>query len=176
MWVFGYGSLMWNPGFEYAECIPARLYGYERSFCMRSIHHRGTIDQPGLVLALDKKKPDNFCDGMVFGILDKDQKQVLQYLRERELISSAYLEQNLEVIIKKNAPVKAVTFVVDNYHEQYVDYLSIPEKAKIIGSARGEKGCNVDYLQNTANYLEKLEIRDDEISSLRKIINEDFST
>ena len=80
------------------------------------------------------------------------------------------------MIIKKNAPVKAVTFVVDNYHEQYVDYLSIPEKAKIIGAAHGEKGCNVDYLQNTANYLEKLEIRDDEISSLRKIINEDFNT
>ncbi len=96
MWVFGYGSLLWNPGFEVAESVIATLPGYARSFCMRSIHHRGTVEQPGLVLALDESVR-SACEGMAMRVAAGHEAQTLEYLRERELISSAYVEKNLTV-------------------------------------------------------------------------------
>jgi cation transport protein ChaC len=90
MWVFGYGSLLWNPGFEYVQCQLATLSGYHRSFCMRSIHHRGTPEAPGLVLALDEQ-PDALCHGMALLVPVARRQQTLSYLRERELVSSVYL-------------------------------------------------------------------------------------
>ena len=94
-WVFGYGSLLWNPGFEPVEKVRATLHGYHRSFCMLSIHHRGTDDDPGLVLALDEA--DAQCTGLALKVRDDQADDVLQYLRERELISSAYVEKNVEL-------------------------------------------------------------------------------
>jgi cation transport protein ChaC len=96
MWVFGYGSLVWNPGFDTAERVIARLPGYRRSFCMRSIHHRGTPEAPGLVLALDAVA-GGACEGVALRAEADRAGEVLAYLRERELISSAYLERRLEV-------------------------------------------------------------------------------
>ncbi|MEM6825352.1 MAG: gamma-glutamylcyclotransferase, partial [Pseudomonadota bacterium] len=90
MWVFGYASLIWNPGFDYEEKAIARLKDYARSFCMRSIHHRGTPQDPGLVLALDAH-PGAACEGVAFRVARSHEASVLTYLRERELISSAYL-------------------------------------------------------------------------------------
>ena len=86
IWVFGYGSLLWNPGFDPAEAVTATLSGYHRSFCMLSIHHRGTAEKPGLVLALDEA--DATCTGVAFRVAPADQVRVLAELRERELISS----------------------------------------------------------------------------------------
>ena len=91
LWVFGYGSLMWNPGFTPAEQVLARLGGFHRSFCMWSIHHRGSEEEPGLVLALDEA--DAVCDGVALRVADAERDQVLAYLRERELVSAAYVEQ-----------------------------------------------------------------------------------
>ena len=92
LWVFGYGSLMWNPGFGYAERVLASLPGFARTFCMRSIHHRGTVEKPGLVLALDPH-PGAHCRGLAFRVTPGEEGGTLAYLRERELISSAYLEE-----------------------------------------------------------------------------------
>jgi cation transport protein ChaC len=91
LWVFGYGSLLWNPGFPVAETRVARLRGWHRSFCMSSIHHRGTPERPGLVLALDLAEGAH-CDGLGFRVEARYAAQTIDYLRERELISSAYLE------------------------------------------------------------------------------------
>ena len=122
MWVFGYGSLLWNPGFEYDQTRLARLNGYRRSFCMRSIHHRGTIEDPGLVLALDEQA-EAHCDGLAFRVRDGHQDQTLAYLRERELISSAYVEKTVTLVtedgeipalfmsLTKNMTNIAVTFL-----------------------------------------------------------------
>ena len=115
LWVFGYGSLLWEPGFAYQERVKARLWGWHRSFCMRSIHHRGTVDHPGLVLALDKAD-ESHCDGVAFSVAPADCEPTLAYLRERELISSAYLEMTLPVALADGRTVDAVSYVIDPDH------------------------------------------------------------
>ena len=165
IWVFGYGSLMWNPGFEYTERQIARLEGYHRSFCMRSIHHRGTEENPGLVLALDAAE-GAYCDGLVFRVAAENAEQVLEYLRERELISSAYLEVTLPVSLRDGRQVQAVAYVVDTDHAQYCGGLPLSEQAEIIAHAIGGRGRNDDYLHNTAEHLHELGISDDDLDWL----------
>ena len=109
---------MWQPGFEYDERIIARLAGYARTFCMRSIHHRGTPEDPGLVLALDAVD-EALCDGLALRVAAGEEISTLEYLRERELISSAYLEQTVAIGLQDGRKVQAVTFVVDTDHVQY---------------------------------------------------------
>ncbi len=165
IWVFGYGSLMWNPGFEYTERQIARLEGYHRSFCMRSIHHRGTVENPGLVLALDAAE-GAYCDGLVFRVAAENAEQVLEYLRERELISSAYLEVTLPVSLRDGRQVQTVAYVVDTDHAQYCGGLPLSEQAEIIAHAIGGRGRNDDYLHNTAEHLHELGISDDDLDWL----------
>ena len=136
LWVFGYGSLIWDPGFPVAERRIARLDGWHRSFCMRSIHHRGTVEHPGLVLALDAAA-GGLCQGIALGVADDRADAVLGYLRERELISSAYLERLLPVSLRDGRKVEAVTYVVDTDHVQYCDGLDLEEQARIIARAVG---------------------------------------
>lgn len=159
MWVFGYGSLVWNPGFEVSERVLATLPGYARSFCMRSIHHRGTDESPGLVLALDECTTST-CEGVALGVPDESQDEVLAYLRERELISSAYLEKILTVTLTDGRQVEAVTYVVDPVHVQYCGGLDLEEQARIIARATGKRGPNDEYLYNTSSHLAELGIHD----------------
>lgn len=159
MWVFGYGSLVWNPGFEVSERVLATLPGYARSFCMRSIHHRGTDESPGLVLALDECTKST-CEGVALGVPDESQDEVLAYLRERELISSAYLEKILTVTLTDGRQVEAVTYVVDPVHVQYCGGLDLEEQARIIARATGKRGPNDEYLYNTSSHLAELGIHD----------------
>ena len=107
MWVFGYGSLLWNPGFVPVEQIRADLPGFSRSFCMLSIHHRGTPQHPGLVLALDVA--DAQCQGLALRVADDQADSVLKDLRERELISSAYTECWVDIPLQDGRVVNAVT-------------------------------------------------------------------
>lgn len=166
MWVFGYASLIWNPGFDFEESAIARLTGYARSFCMRSIHHRGTAEAPGLVLALDEK-PGAACEGVAFRVTEAAEAEVLAYLRERELISSAYLEKRLSVRLEDGREVDAVAYVVDPDHVQYCS-LSLEEQAAIIARAHGGRGPNDEYLYNTADHLTELGIADEELSWLSR--------
>jgi cation transport protein ChaC len=155
LWVFGYGSLMWNPGFEYAAREVARLSDYARSFCMWSIHHRGTVDDPGLVLALDQEN-GAACDGYAFALHVDQQDDVLAYLRERELISSAYLERRLAIDLRSGARVEAITYVIDPVHEQYCGGLELERQAQIIAGATGGRGPNKEYLWNTEKHLREM--------------------
>lgn len=159
LWVFGYGSLVWNPGFAYAARYRATLHGYARSFCMRSIHHRGTEENPGLVLALDER-PDAECRGVAFAVEDPARDATIAYLRDRELISSAYLERWLPVELDDGPRVEALCYVVDRDHVQYCGGLPLAEQAKIIAHAHGGRGPNRDYLFNTAEHLDELGIGD----------------
>ncbi|WP_047996577.1 gamma-glutamylcyclotransferase [Puniceibacterium sp. IMCC21224] len=165
LWVFGYGSLLWNPGFGVAEQVAARLPRYSRSFCMRSIHHRGTVAVPGLVLALDEA-PDAFCDGLALRVIEGTEAQTLDYLRERELISSAYLERILDIELSDKRTVQAVTYVIDADHVQYCGGLPLEEQAQIIANAAGGRGPNAEYLFNTARHLTELGIPDAELQWL----------
>lgn len=162
LWVFGYGSLLWNPGFAVAESRPARLNGYARSFCMRSIHHRGTEETPGLVLALDAHD-GAICDGLALRAEPGSEEDTLAYLRGRELVSAAYLERTLPLVLTDDqTPVQAVTYVIDPDHVQYCT-LSLEEQAQAIAHAVGGRGPNTEYLYNTAAHLDELGIPDAEL-------------
>ena len=165
LWVFGYGSLIWHPGFPVAEQRIARLDGWHRSFCMRSIHHRGTEAAPGLVLALDRPGGAH-CDGVAFRVAEGAEAETLAALRERELISSAYLEEWLEVTMDGAAPVRALTYVIDPAHWQYCGGLALEEQAAIIAHAVGGRGPNCEYLFNTAAHLAELGIGDADLEWL----------
>ena len=165
LWVFGYGSLMWNPGFDYAERVLATLPDYARTFCMRSIHHRGTSEKPGLVLALDPH-PGAECHGLAFSVPAPARDATLEYLRERELISSAYLEKTLPIRLADGREVPAVCYVVDTAHVQYCGGLPLEEQAGIIASAIGGRGPNTEYLWNTTDHLAELGIEDEDLAWL----------
>ena len=171
MWVFGYGSLLWNPGFETAERAVATLPNYARSFCMRSIHHRGTVDDPGLVLALDERIGAR-CAGVAFAVAAGKEDETLQYLRERELVSSAYLEKTLLLNLADGRRVEAVTYVIDESHEQYCSDLPLEEQAQIIANAVGGRGPNWEYLYNTANHLCDIDLRDPDLEWLTARVRE----
>ncbi len=170
MWVFGYGSLLWNPGFEYQEKMIASLPGWHRSFCMRSIHHRGTVDHPGLVLALDAMEGAH-CQGLALSVAPEHRDGTLEYLRERELVSSAYLEKMLEIDLADGRKVEAVTYVIDPDHVQYC-HLELEEQARIIATAVGGRGPNTEYLHNTASHLWELGIEDGELDWLSARVRE----
>jgi cation transport protein ChaC len=164
LWVFGYGSLMWDAGFEPAARQRAVLRDYHRSFCMLSIHHRGTETDPGLVLALDAA-PGRQCTGVALLVAPAEEAAVLAMLRERELISSAYLETTVTLELDDGAPVEALAYVIDRDHVQYCQFE--PEKqANMIAFATGGRGPNRDYLFNTTEHLSDMAIRDSEMEWL----------
>lgn len=171
MWVFGYGSLLWNPGFPVARREVAVLHGYARSFCMTSIHHRGTEDHPGLVLALDEIEGAH-CKGLALSVEAGHEEQTLAELRERELISSAYLERDLEVELADGTMVTAVTYVIDPHHVQYCGDLSLEEQAQMIAHAVGGRGPNTEYLYNTAEHLAEIGLHDSDLDWLAGRVRE----
>lgn len=167
MWVFGYGSLLWNPGFDVARREVALLPDYHRSFCMRSIHHRGTEEEPGLVLALDAR-PGAGCSGLALAVAEGQEERTLDYLRERELISSAYVEKLLQVQLHDGTAVQAVTYVIDPDHDQYCGGLALEEQAHIIARAVGGRGPNTEYLYNTASHLTEIGLTDPDLNWLSR--------
>ena len=161
-WVFGYGSLLWNPGFAVAETRRASLAGYRRSFCMWSIHHRGSVADPGLVLALEEA-PGERCHGIAFRAAEPE--AALRYLRERELVSAAYHEARVTLDAEGGA-IDALAYVVDAGHAQYARALPLERQAQVIAAARGGRGPNHEYLTRTAEGLHALGIPDAEIEWL----------
>ena len=169
MWVFGYGSLLWNPGFEPVEQVRADLSGYRRSFCMLSIHHRGTPEDPGLVLALDAAEAADACAGLALRVDEREAEHVLQELRARELISSAYVEKWVDLPLADGRRAQAVTYVVDRDHAQYCTY-ALDQQAEIIARAVGGRGPNPEYLFKTADMLRDLGIPDPQLDYLAKTV------
>jgi len=164
LWVFGYGSLLWNPGFEPVESRRAVLSGYHRSFCMLSIHHRGSEAEPGLVLALDAAT-DGQCTGVAFRVNPNEETRVLAELRERELISSAYLERVLDLTLDDGAIVPALAYVIDPDHVQYCQF-DLETQAQMIARSVGGRGPNTEYLFNTAAHLDEMAIKDADMAWL----------
>ena len=162
LWVFGYGSLIWDPGFTVSEQEIARLEGFHRSFCMWSIHHRGTENDQGLVLALDAA--ETFCDGVAFRAAEPE--AALEYLRERELVSSAYLEEWHDITLRDGRRVSAVCYVINRDHVQYCGDLSLERQAQVIARAVGGRGPNTEYLFNTAKHINDLGLPDADLDWL----------
>ncbi|MEM9047772.1 MAG: gamma-glutamylcyclotransferase [Pseudomonadota bacterium] len=165
IWVFGYGSLMWRPGFVFVERQVATLPGFARRFCLASMHYRGTTEAPGLVLALSKEA-GSACEGIAFRIAAPQAKTALAYLRARELVSYAYREERHAIRLSDGRVAEALTYVSDPAHPQFRGELGLQEKARIIGKARGPAGSNRDYFFATFAQLEALGIVDEELTAL----------
>ncbi|HEY9010497.1 MAG TPA: gamma-glutamylcyclotransferase [Devosia sp.] len=156
-WVFGYGSLIWRPGFPHIRQVPALLNGAHRSLCIYSHRHRGTEAQPGLVFGLVR---GGSCRGMGFEVEDGVWPEVVDYLRERELDKGVYRETLRPVRVDEVGTVDALAFLVDEKHAQYAGRLAIAEQARLVRAGRGESGPNTEYVLETARILRSMGIRD----------------
>jgi cation transport protein ChaC len=166
LWIFGYASLLWNPGFHHREVFPARIYGFHRALCVRSWVHRGTPQRPGLVFGLDI---GGSCVGRGFRVARAQRNQVLDYLIERELATGVYRPQVTNVHMN-GYQRKGLAFVVRRDHRQYVRGLSVEREAEIIRAGQGPSGANRDYVLNTVVELERLGIRDRRLSRLKLLL------
>jgi glutathione-specific gamma-glutamylcyclotransferase len=166
-WVFGYGSLIWRPGFAHVETRRARLHGYRRSLCVYSFVHRGTRQRPGLVLGLDQ---GGSCVGLAFRVPGDLREEVIAYLRERELVTNVYLERTVKIRLDGGATVEAVAYIVDRGHEQYAGALDPAHAASVVRGAVGQSGNNEDYVLSTLEHLEALGIRDHWLEEVARLV------
>lgn len=155
IWIFGYASLMWDPGFPFLESHTALLRGYHRALCIYSIRYRGTPKKPGLVMGLDR---GGSCKGRAFLLAAPDVPEVMDYLYEREMDTGTYAPKFLNVKLKDGCKVKAYLFLVRRDHEQYTGKLSFDETVKLVRAGVGPKGTSVEYLQNTLDHLNAMGI------------------
>ena len=162
LWVFGYGSLMWDAGFAYRAAEPALLHGYHRAFCVYSHRFRGTEQNPGLVLGLNA---GGACRGMAFQIAAKQVKGALDELWVREMPRRTYLPRMLSVRMARGT-VRALVFVADPSHYAYAGKLAPERTARLIAAAHGLRGPNADYLCNTVHHLRELGVRDRALEQL----------
>ncbi|MDB5448704.1 MAG: cation transport protein [Phenylobacterium sp.] len=156
-WVFGYGSLMWRPGFDVVERAGATLHGRRRAFCIYSVHHRGTYERPGLVLGL---APGGAVRGAAFRVAEAKWPQVYAYLLEREQPTETYIEARRAVRLADGRRVEALVFLSDVRHAQWAGALSLERQAELIAGARGLSGLNVDYLRDLVQHLCEEGVRD----------------
>jgi cation transport protein ChaC len=164
MWVFGYGSLMWDPGFAHCGAHPALLYGYHRAFCVYSHRYRGTHQQPGLVLGLTR---GGACRGMAYRVAARDVRSALNALWLREMPRRTYVPRMLQVAAGPQR-VRALAFVADPQHYAYAGKLALEKTAEVIARGRGLRGANIDYLRNTLAHLRELGVRDHGLERLLK--------
>jgi cation transport protein ChaC len=163
-WIFGYGSLMWRPGFDYLHCEAALVHGYHRSLCVYSFVHRGTPEEPGLVLGLDK---GGSCHGMAFSVAPEKWEDTIAYLRAREQVTAVYIEKRKTIrLLGSGRKVEAVTYVVDRAHCQYAGVLSLDDLSAHVRRGHGVSGHCIDYGMNTVAHLREMKIRDPRLEGL----------
>ena len=157
LWVFGYGSLMWDPGFPHTAVTVAKLWGHHRGFCIWSHRYRGTPQAPGLVLGL---MPGGSCKGRAFRVRRADEEAVIDYLYRREMVTGVYRPGFHNAVTPDGARMRVLAFVADPHHRQYAGHLSEAEVVKIIATSHGQRGANATYLANTVAHLDELGIGD----------------
>jgi cation transport protein ChaC len=167
LWVFGYGSLMWRPGFRYEECHRAEIRGFHRALCVYSYVHRGTPDRPGLVLGLDR---GGACTGMAFRVAPAEAEATIAYLRAREQATLVYQEKRLKITLEDGRPVTALTYVVDHDHEQYAGRLPTEELLRLIRQGEGMSGKNPEYVIATAAHLQEMGVADPLLDGLSRAL------
>lgn len=162
LWLFAYGSLLWNPGFFYEEKRPGLLRGYHRAFCVYSHRYRGTPEKPGLVLGLDR---GGQCRGIAYRVHCDKADEVMQYLWEREMTNQTYQCRELKVETP-DGPATCRTFVVDRRHSQYTGKLPMARMVELICQGHGQRGASRDYLENTVRHLAELGLPDQRLQAL----------
>lgn len=166
-WVFGYGSLIWRPGFSFIHAERALMHGVHRRLCIISHIHRGTPEKPGLVFGLER---GGSCVGMAFKVAPERWLEVRDYLRAREQVTEVYREVWREVRLASGERVPALTFVTDPAHEQYAGRLPLEQQLAIVRDAHGQSGPNADYVINTANHLLEMGIFDHRVVALSRML------
>jgi len=172
LWVFGYGSLMWNPGFPFLERAEARLIGRHRRLCVVSRHHRGTAERPGLVMGLDR---GGSCRGVAYRVPGPAIAVTLEYLDEREIAHYPVYRRAVLPVVLDGAGgrrVSAVTYVVDRSDPDYAGHLSVDEQAAIVAGARGLSGDNRGYLASTVRHIHALGLRDHRLEAVLHALGE----
>lgn len=157
LWVFGYGSLMWRPGFDFVERRPALLKGVHRAFCVYSTRYRGTPEKPGLVLGLDH---GGSCRGIAFRVAREHVAPTRDYLTAREMLNRVYREAMRPVRLDDGRVVFALAYIVDRAHQQYVRGLTRERLVALIHDGHGQMGPCRDYVLNTLASLAELGIED----------------
>jgi glutathione-specific gamma-glutamylcyclotransferase len=165
LWVFGYGSLMWRPGFDAVERVPARLKGMHRALCVFSYVHRGTPERPGLVLGLDH---GGMCRGIAYRVAAAARAETIAYLRAREQVTSVYREtmRRIELEDAARRQVSALCYIVDRGHVQYAGRLSPAERLHYVRQGHGRSGPNREYVLNAVRALEALGYRETDLHLL----------
>src|ERR1700694_3311546 len=174
LWVFGYGSRMWRPGFEFMEQVPARLTAEHRALCVYSFDHRGTPEQPGLVRGLDR---GGACRGVAFRVAAKQRSDTIDYLRSREQTTNVYREVMRSVWLENEARqrVSALAYVVDRGHVQYAGRLSLTEQLRYVRQGHGRSGINRDYVLSTVKSIEAQGFRDPQLHQLALVLHDEAS-
>lgn len=166
VWVFGYGSLMWNPDFKFTEKLMGLVSGYHRRLCLKSTVYRGTPDCHGLVFGLDH---GDSCQGIAFRIATEHLETELQIVWEREMFAETYIPTWVSVQSKQQS-VSAITFVINPDHEHYVPDLALEDVAQRVVRAEGKCGSCLDYVQNTVKCLHQSGLRDPDLEQLLTLI------
>lgn len=147
LWVFGYGSLMWDPGFVFEEQVPARLHGWHRRFTLESTESWGTAEVPGLCLVLH---PGGSTLGCAFRVAASRVESTVAGLDRRE---NAYRRRVLAARAGDGRRLECLTYVWDPEHARFVGDLPLPERARRLHAGRGRKGTSLEYLHRTVEWL-----------------------
>jgi cation transport protein ChaC len=157
LWVFGYGSLMWSPGFTYKEKALGRVHGYHRALCILSTRYRGTKRKPGLVMGLCR---GGSCWGMAFRVHAARVRQALARLWKREMPRRVYAPRLLKVQLSSGREVRALAFLADPTHPAYVRELDLHGRARLVAQGIGQRGPCMDYIRNTVAHMHELGVAD----------------
>jgi cation transport protein ChaC len=172
LWVFGYGSLMWRPGFVYTLRCKATLRGWRRGLCIYSHVYRGTPEKPGLVLGLDR---GGACAGVAFRVQASRRAPTIRYLRDREQATSVYLERMAPVTLESGERVNALAYVADRLHSQYAGRLDRDTMLAIVRAGHGQSGDNAAYVTETQDHLAAIGVHDSELEWLSARLRGDQS-
>jgi len=166
LWVFGYGSLMWDPGFPHVEWAPGLVYGYHRALCIYSSRWRGTPKRPGLVLGLDR---GGACRGIAFRIAQSDVATSLEALWDREMRRGVYHPRLLRAQLPRRT-VRVLTFVANPRHPGYAGTLPPERTAELVANCCGDRGPNIEYLARTLKHLAELGVRDHNLLRVQEAV------
>ena len=165
-WIFGYGSLVWNPGFATPETQPARLQGWHRAFWIYSEYYRGTPKKPGLILGL---LPGGSCRGLAHRLPAATYDEVRRYLIHREIDHDGVYEEAVRPLqLDDGRTVPALVYLAERTHRQFAGKLPAKEAVRLIRQGHGATGSSLEYVQNTVTHLGELGLRDRSLEMLAR--------
>ena len=167
-WIFGYGSLIWKPEFEFAERRIGAVRGYHRQFCFWVKRFRATPEAPGLMLGLE---PGGVCRGVAYRLHEHAEQETLRKIWAREMLAGIYLPRWVDVRTEGGA-VQAITFTINRHHERYAGKLPDDTVVEALAQACGHVGSCAEYLMETVAHLEELGIRDRHLWRLQHMVAE----